>query len=674
MRSLVLSAALALVAALGGLVAVLAGVSGLVYAALFLLATVPGFPIGFALFGRRHAAGWIAGAAVGYAMTALTCWAVVFARIPSTVAFVLAWGVVSAIAWAMFAWRGSDIAPLVDLPAWRLVDSAALLTVLLLVPVLLGAPFANVGAKDANGDRLYRAYFTADFVWHTALAAELGKHDQPPRNPYLASEPIHYYWTYFLVPSAIARHAHVEVQDALKLNALGAALVFLAAIYLVGWSALPGHPFAVAAGVALTVVAASAEGLAASVDLLSRGRSLAELKELNIDAVASWAFKGLRVDDLPRSMWYNPQHSFACALALVALPAAIVAGVRARTPAIVLAGIALGLSVTFNPFVGVVLSAVYGMAILLDAWHRRASVADVLRHAAAAVPVGVALAWCTVNQVTEGAGGALHFGVFGPARNAPLVTFLLSFGPLLLPMLVGLWPSTSTPLARLWPAIAGILLSIVLMFFVTLTVDLFWIGFRTGQIFFILAPAVVARGLVLLWRPGRKPLCIALAAVVMLIGAPTTVIDAYNAQDVTNRSMGPGFRWTVVLTPAEQEAFAWIKANTPARAVVQAEPTIRGRETWSLIPSFAERRMAAGLPISLINVPAYAGQSGRVREMYAGADATAAREIARQLGIDYVYVDATERAAYPAVAKFDAHPELFGVVFKNAEVSVYAVR
>jgi hypothetical protein len=107
---------------------------------------------------------------------------------------------------------------------------------------------------------------------------------------------------------------------------------------------------------------------------------------------------------------------------------------------------------------------------------------------------------------------------------------------------------------------------------------------------------------------------------------------------------------------------------------VQAEPTVRGRETWSLIPSFAERRMAAGLPISLLNVPAYAVSSNQVRDVYAGTDATAARNLAKTLGIDYVYVDRTERAAYPAVSKFDEHPEYFSVVFKNTEVSLYRLQ
>ncbi len=47
------------------------GPSGIVYALLFALATIPGLPLGFALFGRRHAAGWIAGTLFGYALTAL---------------------------------------------------------------------------------------------------------------------------------------------------------------------------------------------------------------------------------------------------------------------------------------------------------------------------------------------------------------------------------------------------------------------------------------------------------------------------------------------------------------------------------------------------------------------------------------------------------------------------
>ena len=658
-------------AAVAAVVWVVGGLTAVGCTLLLAVAMAPGLPLGFALFGRRHAGGWIAGALLGYAITAFACWAVVFGRLPALPWFAAAWLIACAVTWGLF---GRSTTPAVALSPWTSRDTTALALVLSLVPALVGPPFAKLGSKDAAGNRLYRAYFIADFVWHTALTAELAKHAQPPRNPFLAAQPLHYYWTYFLVPARIASDAQIDVQLALKLTALVAALLFVAAIYLAAWVALPSHPFAALTGVVLTIVAPSAEGLAAIADLLRRGRSLSELRELNIDAIASWAFKGLRVDDLPRSMWYNPQHSVACALGLLALPVAIAAGVRASAPAILLAGTALGAAVAFNPFVGAMLSAVYAAGVLLDAWRSRADPRLILRHGVAAIPVVAALGWCALNQVAEGAGGALHFGPFGPARNAPIITFLLSFGPLLMALAIGLWPSRSVPLTPMGASLAGIALSVFLMFFLTLTVDLFWVGFRTGQIVFILAPAIVARGFALLWRARLPILAVIMALGVFAIGFPTTVIDAYNAQDVANRAMGPGFHWTVRITPAEQEAFEWIKRNTAPDAVVQAEPIVRGRETWSLIPTFAERRMAAGNPISLLAIPEYAAGSEQVRHIYAGPDANAAWQQAKQMAIDYLFVDTLERTTYPAVAKFDAHPELFAPVYRNTDVSIYAIK
>ena len=46
------------------------GAAGVLYLPLYALATLPGLPLGFALFGRRHAAGWIGGALLGYGLTA----------------------------------------------------------------------------------------------------------------------------------------------------------------------------------------------------------------------------------------------------------------------------------------------------------------------------------------------------------------------------------------------------------------------------------------------------------------------------------------------------------------------------------------------------------------------------------------------------------------------------
>ena len=71
---------------------------------------------------------------------------------------------VTAVAWGTLV-RARP--PLVALPAWTSRDTVALTLVLALVPLLVARPFARVGEPDAAGTRYYRAYFTADVVWHS---------------------------------------------------------------------------------------------------------------------------------------------------------------------------------------------------------------------------------------------------------------------------------------------------------------------------------------------------------------------------------------------------------------------------------------------------------------------------------------------------------------------------
>ena len=94
------------------------------------------------------------------------------------------------------------------------------------------------------------------------------------------------------------------------------------------------------------------------------------------------------------------------------------------------------------------------------------------------------------------------------------------------------------------------------------------------------------------------------------------------------------------------------------------------------IPSFAGRRMAAGLPISLVNRPYYQARSQNVRELYGTTDGGRAWTIARELGIDYLYLDRVERGAFPAAAleKFGRDTEHFALAYSNDHVAIYAVR
>jgi len=193
----------------------------------------------------------------------------------------------------------------------------------------------------------------------------------------------------------------------------------------------------------------------------------------------------------------------------------------------------------------------------------------------------------------------------------------------------------------------------------------------------VAVPALIASGLAATGT-GRR-IVIVTAVVALLAGVPTAAIDVYNAQDITNFSESPIGPWTVTVTRQQHEALEWLRRTTPTTAIVQMEPTARGRTTWSLIPSFAQRRMAAGQPISLLGgtVPSgneYADKSARVRTMYSTIDPREASTIARSLRIDYIWVDQVERAAYAAgVAKFDGSP-LFAPAFRNAQVAIYRVQ
>jgi hypothetical protein len=644
------------------------------YAVLFVLAAAVGLPLGFALFGRRHPGGWIAGALIGYALSALAVWVPIRLGIASPFAFMIAWAVASAVV-KIVALRLPQ--PLAHLPPWTGRDAAALGLVLIVTLALAVPPFLNAGAHDAQGNRYYRAYFTADFVWHEALTAEVAKFASPPRNPYLAHRPIHYYWTYFLPPAAGASALGLgSIETVLKVNAIGTALLFVSAIFLFARTVVRAA-WPVAAGVIVAIVSSSAEGLYALWRVWQRGAPLATVRDLNVDALSNWwPPNGLRIDGLQRCFWWVPQHSMAYALGLVALTAAV-AGTEGSIALLAVAGVALGGATMMNPFVGGIFSLVWGLTVALAALRSPSPVRALLRASIAAIPVVLAVAWCAANQMVEGAGGALQFGWLGEARNAPLLSLALSLGPAIvaaLPVFTAFPSRDGTDNSAAF-ILAGV--SLLLMHFVRLDVDRSWVGFRAGQMFLVAVPALVAGGLV---APGlRRRLAVAVVALAAVAGAPTTVIDAYNAQDIRNFHESPNGPWTVTITPDETQALEFLRRVTPADAIVQMDPLTRERSTWSLIPSFAQRRMAAGRPISLLggtdSGSEYGERSQRVKRMYETPDAGEAAAIARALRIDYIWIDRVERAAYRSgMAKFETASESFTPIFQNPEVLVLRVR
>ena len=74
-------------------------------------------------------------------------------------------------------------------------------------------PFARIGAADARGDKVTAPTSRPTSCGTQRLPRSSGKFTMPPRNPYLASQAIHYYWGYFLMPATVAQLAPAPLNE-----------------------------------------------------------------------------------------------------------------------------------------------------------------------------------------------------------------------------------------------------------------------------------------------------------------------------------------------------------------------------------------------------------------------------------------------------------------------------
>lgn len=652
---------------------------GLADLAVYALALVPGLPLGFWLFGRRHAAGWIAGALIGYALTALTFTLVIktgFTTSKPTLLFAVMWAVLTLTA---FRVTPRPAEPLVPLAAWTKRETAALLLTLHLVPALITLPLANVGARDQDGSKQYRAYFIADFLWHMALTQEMSRFEAPPKNPYMFDKPVHYYWTYFVTPAVVDGNstAPVErVETVLKTFAFGTALLMFSVVFLAAL-AVAERAWIAAVSATLALVGPSPEGLYA----LLHGQTLEGLRNVNVDYVNGGPpWHGLRIDGLFRSMIYTPQHSTSFALGLIAIIAAVSVTRPLSVAGRLVIGTVLGLSVVFNPFLGGIFALIYGVAMAADTISNRRGFAALIGHAIAAAPVLAGLGWCFWTKMAGGAGEHLKFGAFPETGHLPISSLALSLGTLLVPAAFGLLPWRRVTWRGAVSAIAALVIGLVVMHFVSLENDPYWAGFRAGNVLQITLPMLVARGLTGFAEAGMGAIGIVVVTAATLIGAPTTLIDARNARDVANRHAGPGFFWTDVLTPAQQAGLSWIRKNTPVSAVVQAHRLPNTpqfavdyeRQDWSIIQSVAGRRSAAANVLPLIPEPENADRILRVHAMFTSESADAAHATAKALGIEYLWIDQRDAFRLEFIERISARKDLFYAVFHQD--SVYVIK
>ena len=557
-------------------------------------------------------------------------------------------------------------------------DLKWVLLVLLLVPAVVSRPYSQVGVEVGDG-RAYRAYFTADFVWKMAVVAEVAKGDVPPVNPFMAGAPLNYYWLPHLFSAAEYRALapYLRLESHLLVNATLFGLAFIVFLYALARQCGASPPWA-AAGVAIAVLGGSFEGTERLLFIWERGAPLDFLRTLNIDAVSRWFYGALPTDGLHRLLLYQPQHhAMAYATGLSAI-LAIWQAKRLDSNAVwAFAGCCIGTALLLSAFSALMLTCMtipVAAVALIHRGHVRASLRCAM---VAAVPGLLAGAAVLALGYVQPGDRLIELGLNDMAVSRLWPAFVLNFGvtlPLVIAALIGL-------AAARQPAAWMLGLPVLIAFGFYFLVDVrdmqgVYVGWRVAHLVFMLTAPLAAWVLQRAWQTGRarRALAFAVIGVGVLLALPTVAIDLYNTQDITNRRPAAGFPWTLVLSPDEQAALNWIRTETPSWAVVQVDPVCRGAATWSYIPSFAQRRMAAGLPISMIPLAPYQSASGRVHNIFVAGTAAEAYDAALRNSVDYVMLGPPELKEYPQLAStLDGSPDLFPLMFQVGQVRVYQV-
>lgn len=634
-----------------GLAAELAGSLGkaLVFVAALAVFVAPGFPVARVFFAGAERV--LAAGAIGYLASSLL--ASLFYRVGAFAWTTLGAGSLLLTLFLRFSLRSQTRGD------GQRTEPLGVLLSMTLALSLVSLPFLRVGEATPEG-RAYRAYFSADLMTHLSVTAELEKTEFPPVDPFYAGAPLGYYWLFFLFPALVGKWT--GNQEALLLTYLAGDLLF-AGLAFCAARRMAGSFGAAFAATGAGLAAASYEGAAALAKAIATGEPLPSFREANVDAFSRWVLELTSLDGLHRSLLYTPQHLFSYSLLLVLLLLVVLppGGSRPGAGASLLGGALLG-GMAGTSIVTAMLAGPWMVLVIL---RRSESLPGALK---TLLLMGVSsvgcLAWFFHLGFFSAAGAALVLRRPSPAEVPALA--LLEVGPLLLLAVPALREPRARPLA--------VLAALALLAVLTLDIEGYegvWMAWRAGSVLLLSLTLLAAAGLPWWTRWGRPALALILFPAVL-----TTLLDLYNAQDIDNRQQSAGgFRWTTVVSYPDLEALEWLRTHTPPASVVQMDARARAGGEWAILPAIAERRMAYGYPIFLLEPHKYQARGRKLRPIFNSDDTERARRLAVEAGISYLLIGRAERnEPQNRVRKFWEAPELFEEVYANAESTVFRVR
>jgi uncharacterized membrane protein len=127
----------------------------------------------------------------------------------------------------------------------------------------------------------------------------------------------------------------------------------------------------------------------------------------------------------------------------------------------------------------------------------------------------------------------------------------------------------------------------------------------------------------------------------------------------------------------DYDAIRWLNENVQGTAVLAEAPLGYYREFGVRVSSYTGLPTLLGMHVREQRYGWQESERGRLANtFFVTADLQETMDIARELGIEYVYIGPLERTQYPrAAAKFDqlAQRALLSVVYWNDQVTIYRV-
>ncbi len=550
----------------------------------------------------------------------------------------------------------------------KLLPLGILLAVILLFLFFVLQPYSQAGKFSAGGAR-YNDFFSTVFFKHLSITTELSRDEIPPQNPFFVGTKLNYYWLFHVFPSVVHSSLNIPLEETLFLLTWIVSLITLFAIMIL-IHAFSTRTTDLILGVTPLLFAYSYDGAFVLAKLRQLAMPWSDFTSMNIDAAARVHFSSSEVIGIYRAFVFDPHHMFAICLMVVSFllfrrvlnsPSRIVAGAAL----FLLGGIA-----GHSAFIAYTAISWIGLWLLIELLRGQASFLREPRFliVASLIVLFYAILYFKFPGFFEIGKSDLRIRMVTQSN----LFLLIDFGAAVAIGGLGLFLGIKKKDWRILPLAILLMVGFGQLFFVYFPAWPHDLSMKTGHSVYI-ALACLGAHFFSKQASGsiRRKLAILAFAALSLPALPTLIMDWYSLQQTEN------VETTTLVTHDDLKACEWINENLPKDSIVQPIPSRSGNAFYSLIPTFAQRRTVLGDPM---HSRIFQGDLERIRNrrmmvnlLFLTSSAEVSWLVARNLGIDYIYIGTSEGKPFrDKQAKF-RDLKYFQKIYSGREVRIFQV-